>query len=186
VICSGQPVHRAIGWRSEPEAAGANSASVRAPCRQTRTITSLPSGAAIGRYRRYAPLGECAHRRGNVALNRCDHHRPPRTARLMTERGPDMPIPALLRIDAADNRDSGQAQARRRGRSPELTGWRLITTGAGACSQHRSRRNIQIPDIAESPCSNGSVGGGLGEHQRSCLFDEPVGTLQRRQDGCHR
>jgi hypothetical protein len=38
----------------------------------------------------------------DVSCNRCDRRGRLRTNRLMAEHGPDMPIPALLRIIAAD------------------------------------------------------------------------------------
>ena len=49
-------------------------------------------------------LGEVAAKAGRVeiACRRCDRRGTLRTDRLMGEHGPDMPIPALLRVLAAD------------------------------------------------------------------------------------
>jgi len=56
----------------------------------------------------------------------------------------------------------------------------------GALSQHCSAWNSHIPEIADSPRIYGSLEGGLGEHQRSCLFKESAGALHRRCDGHRR
>ena len=50
------------------------------------------------------PLGRIPDRLPmlEVACNRCDRRGRLRTARLMAEHGPELPIPALLRIVAAD------------------------------------------------------------------------------------
>jgi hypothetical protein len=49
-------------------------------------------------------LGDVASRISllEVACNRCDRRGRLRTSRLLAEHGPDMPMPALLRIIAAD------------------------------------------------------------------------------------
>ena len=49
-------------------------------------------------------LGEVATKAGRVeiACRRCDRRGVLRTERLVSEHGPDMPIPALLRLLAAD------------------------------------------------------------------------------------
>ena len=49
-------------------------------------------------------LGEVATKAGRleIACRRCDRRGVLRTYRLVSEHGPDMPIPALLRLLAAD------------------------------------------------------------------------------------